>query len=47
MEIERGLLEPAELAAIVQTAELKTGPELTERAEAARKALKAGRHADA
>lgn len=39
VEIERGLLEPAELATIVTVADLKGGAELAERAEAAREAL--------
>jgi hypothetical protein len=47
VEIERGLKTPAELAMVLALAELKPGPELAERAEAARKALKASRHVDA
>jgi hypothetical protein len=41
IEIERGLLRPAELAMPVSVAELKRGAELTERAEAAPQALEA------
>ena len=46
MPIDRGLLEPAELAMLVSLAELKPGEELAERAEAARRVLEGGRHAD-
>lgn len=43
VEIERGLLEPAELAMLVSFAELKPGEEFAERAEAARSVLARGR----
>jgi hypothetical protein len=42
VEIERGLLDPAELATILTLAELEPTPELAERAEAARRALETG-----
>lgn len=42
LQIERGLLEPTELATILTLAELKPTPELAERAEAARRALEGG-----
>jgi hypothetical protein len=47
IEIERGLLEPAELATLVSIGAVKVDPVLLERAEAARNALEGGRHADA
>jgi hypothetical protein len=46
VEIERGLKTPAELAMIVSLAELKSGPELKERAKAARRRLEATARAD-
>jgi hypothetical protein len=39
VEIERGLLEPAELAALVSIGTVKVDPVLLERADAARKVL--------
>jgi hypothetical protein len=39
VEIERGLLEAAELSTILTLADLKPGRELAERAKAARRAL--------
>ena len=42
VEIERGLLEPAELATLVSIGLVKVDPVLLERAEAARKALESG-----
>jgi hypothetical protein len=41
VEIERGLLEPAELATLVSIGAVKVEPVLLERAEAARRALEA------
>jgi hypothetical protein len=45
VEIERGLLEPAELATLVSIGAVKVDPVLLERADAASKALQAGRYA--
>jgi hypothetical protein len=46
VEIERGLLEPAELATLLSIGAVKVDPVLLERAEAARKALEGGRHVE-
>jgi hypothetical protein len=42
VEIERGLLEPTDLATLLSIGAVKVDPLLLERAEAARKALEAG-----
>ena len=46
VEIERGLLEPAELAALVSIGAVKVDPILLERAEAARSRRRSTSHKD-